>query len=126
MNLSDLGLPAPLGPFSSISTLTISKQIYLTNLNAGLTYDIDTYAAFGYTITNAYQIQTSSGTVTAAIKINGTSVTGLSSISVTSTPQNVTATAANVVAVGNKVQIVFSSAVSPVNINITLAATRSS
>lgn len=99
MNLSDLGLPVHLGSFASASVLIISKQLYFPSLVAGLTYDIDTYAAFGYTITNVYQIQTSSGTVTAAIKINGTNITGLGSISVTSTPQNVVATAANVVAI---------------------------
>lgn len=122
MIISDLGVPLPISP---IGTVVISKQIYLSSLTAGLTYDIDTYAAFGYTITNIYQIQTSSGTVTAAVKINGTNVTGMSSISVSSTPQNITATAANVVAVGDRVQLVFSSNSAAININLTLAATRS-
>jgi hypothetical protein len=103
----------------------ISKQIYLPSLAAGLTYDIDTYAAFAYTIDEVFQIQTSSGTVTAAIKINGTAVTGLSSISVSSTAQNVAATGANSVAVGDRVQIVFSSNSGAQNINLTLAATDS-
>lgn len=124
MNISDVGLPNPLGPFASISTLTISKQVFIPNLLAGLTYPLDTYAPFGYTVTEVYQIQTSSGTVTAALKINGTAITGLSSISVTSTPQNVAATGANTVSVGNAVSLVFSSASSPVNIQFTLAATR--
>jgi hypothetical protein len=126
MNNTDLGLPIPLGPFASIASLVISKQFYQPNLTAGLAYDIDTYAAFGYTVTNAYQIQTSSGTVTAALQINGTPVTGLSGISVSSTPQNVAATGANVVAVGDRVQLVFSSNAGATNINLTLAATRSS
>jgi hypothetical protein len=106
------------------SALTISKQVYLPNLNAGLTYDIDTYAAFAYTIGEVFQIQTSSGTVTAAIKINGTNVTGLSGISVSSTPQNVTASGANSVSAGDHVQIVFSSNSGATNINFTLEATR--
>jgi hypothetical protein len=126
MNNSDLGLPLPLGPFASLSTATISKQIYLPNLNAGLTYDLDTYAAFAYTINEVYQIQTSSGTVTAAVKINGTAVTGLSSISVSSTPQNVAASGANSVSVGDHVQLVFSSNSGATNILGTLAATRTS
>ena len=124
MNDSDLGLPIPLGPFASASSLTISKQVYLPNLNGGLTYDIDTYAAFAYTITEVFQIQTSSGTVTAALQINATNITGLSGISVSSTPSNVPATGANTVAVGNRVQLVFSSNSSAQNINFTLAATR--
>jgi hypothetical protein len=108
----------------TVSTLTISKQIYLPSLVAGLTYDIDTDAAFAYTITDVLQIQTSSGTVTAAVKIAGTAVTGLSSIAVTSTPQNISASGANTVAAGNRVQIVFSSNSGATNINFTLKATR--
>jgi hypothetical protein len=106
------------------NSLTISKQIYLPNLNAGLTCDIDTDAAFGYTITEVDQIQTSAGTVTAAVQIGGTNVTGLGSISVSSTPQNVSATGANTVAAGNRVQIVFSGNAGATNINMTLKATR--
>jgi hypothetical protein len=124
MNLSDVGLPNTLGPFAPISTLTISKQVFLQNLFGGLTYPLDTYAAFGYTVTEVYQIQTSSGTVTAALKINGTAITGLSSISVTSTAQNVAATGANTVSVGNALSLVFSSASTPLNIQFTLVATR--
>lgn len=105
-------------------TLSISREIYLVNLNAGLTYDIDTYAPFGYTITEVYQIQTSSGTVTAALQINGTNITGLSSISFSSTPQNIAATGASTVAVGDQVQLVFSSNAGAQNIKCTLAATR--
>jgi hypothetical protein len=120
MKSSGLGLPVP-----TISPTT-SKQIYLPNLNAGLTYDIDTYAAFAYTINEVYQIQTASGTVTAAVKINGTAVTGLSSISLSSTPQNVAASGANTVNVGDRVQIVFSNNAAAKDINTTLAATRNS
>ena len=127
MEYADLsGVPVLLGPLASLSALTISKQVYLSDLSAGLTYDLDTYAVFGYTVTNVYQIQTSSGTVTAALKINGTNITGLGSISVSSTPQNVTATAANTVAIGNTLSLVFSSNASAQNIKFTLAATRTS
>ena len=127
MEYTDLsGVPALLGPLASLNALTISKQVYLSDLSAGLTYDLDTYAPFGYTVTNVYQIQTSSGTVTAALQINGTNITGLSGIAVSSTPQNVTATAANTVAIGNTLSLVFSSNASAQNIKFTLAATRTS
>jgi hypothetical protein len=121
VNYSDLGLPIP-----ALGALTISKQVFIPNLLGGLTYPLDTYAPFGYTVTNVYQIQTSSGTVTASLKINGTNITGLGSISVSSTPQNVTATAANVVSIGNALSLVLSSPSSPVNLQFTLAATRNS
>jgi hypothetical protein len=124
MNISDVGLPNTLGPFAPISTLTISKQVFIPNLIAGLTYPLDTYAAFGYTVTDVKQIQTSSGTVTAAIKINGTAITGLGSISVSATPQNVSASGANTLSVGDALSLVLSSASSPVNIQFTLVAKR--
>jgi|HubBroStandDraft_1064217.scaffolds.fasta_scaffold221353_1 hypothetical protein len=127
MEYTDLsGVPGLLGPLASLSALTISKQVYLENLSAGLSYDLDTYAPFGYTVTNVYQIQTSSGTVTAALQINGTNITGMSGIAVTSTPQNVAATGANSVAIGNTLSLVFSSNASAQNIKFTLAATRTS
>jgi hypothetical protein len=107
-----------------VTSLTISKQVFLSNLNAGLTYPLDTYAAFGYTVTSVEQIQTSSGTVTAALQINGTNITGLSSISVSSTPQNVTASGANTVSTGNALTLVFSSNSAATNIQFTLVATR--
>lgn len=125
MNFTDLGLPNLLGPFAPINTLTISKQVFLPDVSAGLTYPLDTYAAFGYTVTAVKQIQTASGTVTAAVKINGTSVTGLSSISVSSTPQNVTASGGNTVSIGDALSLVLSSPSAPVNIQFTLVATRS-
>ena len=122
MSLSDIGLPTPLLPVP----LTISKQVYLPNLNAGLTYPLDTYAPFGYTVTNVYKIQTSSGTVTATLQINGTNITGLSGLSVTSTPNSYNASGANSVAFGNALSLVFSSNSSATNIQFTLAATRTS
>jgi len=69
-----------------------------------------TYFPFAGTINSVQNIYTSAGTVTVAIKINGTNVTGLSAISVTSSSQDVNATAANTVAVGDEVTIVMSSA----------------
>lgn len=123
MNFSDLGLPIPVG--GSGGVITISKQLYFANLNSGLNYDIDTSAAFAYTLTQIRKIQTLSGTVTATVKINGTSVPGLTNISVSSSPADWSVTAGSgTVAIGNRVQIVFASNVAAININLTLAATR--
>lgn len=65
-------------------------------------------------------LATASGTLTATIKINGTNVTGLASLSVTSTPQNATATAANTFAKGDKITITVASSSSPVDLEGTL------
>ncbi len=81
-------------------------------------------AAFGFTINELRGAATSAGTITWAIKINGTNVTGLSAVAVTSTPQDVTATAANVVATGDRVTLVKSSTSAAANMEATLKFTR--
>lgn len=87
------------------------------------TYVLDQSAAYAYTI-NTLIIATVSGTITAAVKINGTNVTGISAVSVSSTPATGTASAANSVAIGDKVTLVLSSASSPVDLSFTLKVTR--
>lgn len=88
------------------------------------TITLDAKTAFGYTINSVRGIATSAGTITAAVQIGGVNVTGLSAVSVTSTPQDVNATAANVVSTGNKVTLVLSSNASAVNLEMTIQATR--
>lgn len=88
------------------------------------TYTLDQHASFAYTITNL-DIKTVSGTCTVAININGTPVTGLSSLSVSSVEQNATATAANTVAAGAIVTLAVSSASSPADMSFTLGIKRS-
>lgn len=87
------------------------------------TYTLDQSASYAYTI-NTIVITTSSGTTTAALNINGTPVTGVSAVSVSSTPATGTASAANVVAPGDKVTLVLSSSSSPANLAFTLKYTR--
>jgi hypothetical protein len=88
------------------------------------TYTMVTYAPFSFVIDGIYGLKTTSGTATLAVKINGTSVTGLSSLSVTSSAQNATASAANVVAVGDAITFVVSSGSTPVDLLSTLKITR--
>ena len=81
-------------------------------------------ASFGFTIDQIRGLQTTSGTCTLAIKINGTNVTSLSGLSVTSTPQDVSATGANTVAAGDIVTAVVTSSSSPVDLRYSLKCTR--
>jgi hypothetical protein len=81
------------------------------------------YAQFGFTIDKAYY-KTDSGTITAEVAINGTAVTGLSALSLTSTQGNSTATAANTVTAGDKVAITLSSNSSADTVSICLHCTR--
>lgn len=87
------------------------------------TYTLVQKAAYSFTI-NTLDIQTVSGTTTAAVKINGTSVTGISAVSVSSTPATGTATAANSVSAGDTVTLVLSSSSSPADLSFTLKYTR--
>lgn len=87
------------------------------------TYVLVQKAAYAFTI-NTLDIVTASGTTTAAVKINGTSVTGISAVSVSSTPATGTATAANSVSAGDKVTLVLSSSSSPADLSFTLKYTR--
>jgi hypothetical protein len=88
------------------------------------TYTLEYYAAYAYTI-NLLKIISDSGTATAAVKINGTSVTGISAVSVSSTVATGTATAANTVAVGDKVTLVVTSPSGLNNLQASLKITRS-
>ncbi|MFM1842166.1 MAG: hypothetical protein RLZZ490_902 [Cyanobacteriota bacterium] len=66
------------------------------------------------------RVKSGSGTCTWAIQINGVNVTGLSAVSVSSTEQLVTATAANVVASGQRVTIVSTANSSAVDVEFTI------
>lgn len=88
------------------------------------TIALDSKAVAGYTITALQGIKTSSGTITAAVQINGTNVTGLSAIAVTSSAQDATATGSNVVDVGDRVTLVLSSNASAVDLEFTLSAVK--
>jgi hypothetical protein len=66
------------------------------------------YAPYAFTINSLRNLGTVGGTATGTLNINGTPVTGCSSLSLTSSPQTGTATAANAVSVGNTVTFVTS------------------
>ncbi len=94
---------------------------------------IETPTAKTYTITqsmpyactvNDIRIATFGGTCTANIKINGTSITGLSSISVTSTPQTVSASAANTMSSGDQLTMVITAPSSAADLAFTIKETR--
>lgn len=84
----------------------------------------DAKAAFGYTINSILGAGTSAGSITLAVKINGTNVTGLSAVSITSTPADTNASAANTVAVGDIVTWVFTSNSSAADLRFNMKITR--
>jgi len=81
------------------------------------------YANYAFTIYRL-TIKTTSGTITAALEIDGTPVTSISSVSVTSTETTATATGANAVALGNTVDLVLTSNSSAANLSGSVRITR--
>lgn len=87
------------------------------------TYTIILTATTGYTFTSV-TIVTTSGTCTANFKIGSTSITGASALAVTSTPQTVALSAANVMVATNTLTLVLTSISSTVDLVFTLGYTR--
>jgi len=87
------------------------------------TYVLDQYAKFAYTI-NDITIDLGSGTVSAALQIDGVDVTSCTGISASTTESTTTCTGANSVSAGNTVTMTLSSASSPVDLAFTLKYTR--
>lgn len=86
-------------------------------------YTITLYAEFAFTI-DRIRIVTSGGTCTALVAIDGVTVTGLGAIAVTSTPQHVTASALNAVAIGQKITLTLSSITNAADLQFSLKYTR--
>lgn len=101
-------------PFSAISTAAVGN---------GTVY-LGAKMPFSGTINSLLGAQTTSGTITAAIKINGTNVTGLSAVSVTSTPGDTSASGANTFSIGDVITLVTSSASSDLGLSFLLKITR--
>lgn len=81
------------------------------------------YAVSPFVVQKAY-FKTTAGTITANIKKNGTSITGLGALSLTTTQGNATATALNTVAVGNKLTVALTSNAGATVISILLECTK--
>lgn len=65
------------------------------------------YAEYAFTINALNNLKVSAGSLTLSILLNGVAITGLSNISVTTTAQNISATAGNAVTVGDRITMVI-------------------
>jgi hypothetical protein len=89
---------------------------------ANITLPLQPSAVRSYRIDGLKALKTLSGTITVTIQINGVNVTGLTNLSVTSTPQSATATANNIVDVDDRVTVVYSSNASALEIELVMVA----
>jgi len=80
-------------------------------------------ARYGFTINGLYGLSTSAGTIAVSVQINGVSVTGLDTITASSTPQDVLATALNVVNIGDKLTFILSSNAASADLIFTMQGT---
>lgn len=87
------------------------------------TYTLELYAAYAYTI-NQLKIISASGTCTVAVNINGTPVTGISAVSVSNSIATGNGSAANTVAIGDKVTLVTTLNSALTNLQASLKITR--
>jgi hypothetical protein len=108
---------------STLGLATVASSFYWGTPANG-TVPLSAKAAFACTLNQIRGLKTSGGTCTVTIQINGTTVTGLGSLSVTTTTQDVSATALNTVAAGDRVTVVIASVSSAAGLEFTLSATR--
>lgn len=104
-------------------TLGVNNPIVSIDLPNG-THRILQYATVAFTINTAFAAQASAGSGTLTVAINGTPVTGLNAAAVTTTPADLTATAANTVGVGNYVEVTVAGLAANETIAATIQGTR--
>ncbi len=113
-------------PFANLSMVGLIEEIDFEDSSSGIaaqTYTLTCYAHYGYTI-DLLKIIADAGTATAALKINGTSVTGISAVGVSSTIATGTASALNTVVAGDIVTLVITSTSSLNNLKASIKTTR--
>lgn len=112
--------------YDSASDTGFVENISFQDSNTAIvaqTYVIELYAQYGYAI-DELKVISGAGTCTVAVKINGTNVTGISAVAVSTTISTGTATALNTVVVGDKITLVVSSPTTLENLQASLKTTR--
>lgn len=104
-------------------TLGVNTPYITIDLPNG-TYTILRSARHEFTINTAFGAVASAGSGTLTVAINGTPVTGLNAAAVTTTPADLTATAANTVSVGNVVTVTVAGLADNETIAATIQGTR--
>lgn len=78
------------------------------------------YSQYAFDIVRLNSLSVDSGTLTLTVAINGVAVTGMSAISVTTSPTNITASGLNSVSVSDQVTLTVASAVGASNLKFTM------
>jgi hypothetical protein len=110
-------------PNGSLATTLIDSYVGHIVIPSNQAYTIDEYASAPGTI-NRLASKLSAGTLTLAVAINGTPVTGLSAVAVSSVQDLSNASAANVYVAGDRITLTASANASGANLAYTLKVTR--
>jgi len=106
------------------SLIATKQGTFFSTAPTNDTITLIAYALYAFTINQIFSLVTASGTIDVTIQINGTDVTGLTSLSASSSSQNPTATAANTVAVGDKITLVLANNIAATDLEFTLKGTQ--
>lgn len=120
---TNANLTGPVTSSGNATTLVTGIYVAASSTSALGNATLTWVMPFSGTVNTLYA-QTTSGTLTWAWKINGTNITGLSAVSVSSTPSTTNATAANTFSAGDTITAVSSSASSDLGASATLKITR--
>lgn len=120
-------LDAASDPFARTSVLPASPKVdqidFFVPVPTNSTVTLRLNAKYAYTVDNM-SIKTTSGTITAALQIDGVSVTSISAVAVTSTEQTATATGANTASAGTTLNLVLTSNSSAANLSGSIQITK--
>lgn len=111
------------GGTSPNATLTVTSVKMATvwiGTPANSTITLISYAEYAFTIFGINNLFCSSGSITLTINKNGTPITGLNALSVTSIPQSPTASVNNSVVTGDRITMTLSSNSSSANLEFTM------
>ena len=107
------------------ATLGLDKAALYLNIPSPANGTITLVRRLGFPFTvNALITKTSAGSITANVKINTTSITGLAAVGVTTTETSTAATAANAYAATDRIDVTLSSNSSAADLELTLQVTR--
>lgn len=115
------GAPGPAGvagPTGPVAVTGLKVSLY-GDLESGQVYILDLKAWDAYTITDV-TTKLAAGTATVTLKINGTAITGLTNINLTTAKTDFLATAANLVSVGAEVTIEVVAATNAFNLDLSI------
>lgn len=111
------------GGRSPKGTRSVKQGSFYYQTPAAVTIPLVSSSRYPVVINGLYNLTTSSGTIDITVKKNGVNITGLSNITVTSSPQTILATALNSLAIGDRLTLVLANNSSSADLEFTMKAT---